>query len=245
MSLRFDHAIILSHDLKAAIAHYQSQGFNAIYGGEHAGGKTHNALIVFADGSYLELLAPTSPALLNQLDPGDRSSFLFLMAQSEPLGGYALLSDALEADVAAMHKRGLPITLGTPNGRARPDGQLLRWRSAVQDSGSMTPFFLQDITPRERRVPTDLHITKQPNGITGIKILNVTVPNLAAAIRTHYQITGVMPEQQDASAAKLTLNSVDLMLTLVSALNVPAQLTDLQLQTAAGDSISIKQFFPR
>ncbi|MEP6989172.1 MAG: VOC family protein, partial [Chloroflexota bacterium] len=148
MTLHFDHAIILVNDLYKGIDRYKDAGFNPFFGGVHAGGKTHNALIVFSDGSYLELLAPTSPELLNNIDPDDRSSFLFLLAQGEGLGGYALFSDDIEADVAAMQKRGLAIHLRPTNGRARPDGQQLRWRTAVRDNGSMTPFFLQDETPR-------------------------------------------------------------------------------------------------
>ena len=64
MTLHFDHAIILVKDLYKGIDHYKAVGFNPFFGGVHAGGKTHNALIVLADGSYLELLAPTTPELL-------------------------------------------------------------------------------------------------------------------------------------------------------------------------------------
>ena len=55
--LLLDHVVIHVADLDAAIADYASLGFNVQRGGTHADGATHNALIVFADGSYIELIA--------------------------------------------------------------------------------------------------------------------------------------------------------------------------------------------
>lgn len=170
MSLSFDHAIILVNDLEQASAAYREAGFNVIYGGQHAGGKTHNALIVFRDGTYLELLAPTDPDLLRVIDPADRSSFLFLFEQGEGFGGYALQSDNLEADTAALQTRGLRVELRPPGGRARPDGRQLRWRMATFPD-TMTPFFIQDITPRSLRVPDDAGTTTHPNGTLGVACL--------------------------------------------------------------------------
>jgi hypothetical protein len=167
MSLRLDHAIILIYNLEQASTAYREAGFNVVYGGQHAGGKTHNALIVFHDSTYLELLAPTDPDLLRVIDPADRSNFLFLFEQGEGFGGYALQSDDLEADAAALQKRGLSVELRPPGGRARPDGQQLRWRMAAFPD-TMTPFFVQDITPRNLRVPDDPSTTTHPNGALGI-----------------------------------------------------------------------------
>ena len=190
MTLRFDHAVILVNDLKAAIQDYQTLGFNAFFGGEHAGGKTHNALIVFADGSYLELLAPTRRELLESVDRHDRTSFLFMFQHGEGLGGYAMLSPNLAAETAAMQARGLDVQLRPPGGRARPDGQQLRWRSAMI-GGSMTPFFIQDETPRVLRVPDDADKTHQPNGVTGVSGLRVAVHDLKSGLDRYEAILGM------------------------------------------------------
>jgi len=229
MTLHFDHAIILVNDLQAGIEHYKKQGFNPFFGGEHAGGKTHNALIVFSDGTYLELLAPTSPALLKNIDPHDRSSFLFLLAQGEGLGGYALFSDDLEADVAAMQKRGLGITLRPTNGRARPDGQQLRWRTAIRDNGSMTPFFLQDETPRNLRVPDDIATTTQPNGMRGINGLSIGVLDITTGIRDYEMMTGIKAFSNNSRSAHLSLNGVAISLQVETDLAAEAKLLDIQL----------------
>lgn len=244
MSLRFDHAIILVHDLQKSIAHYQAQGFNAFFGGEHAGGKTHNALIVFADGSYLELLAPTSPALLNDIDPNDHTSFLFLLTQGEGLGGYALLSGGLEADVAAMQGRGLGVTLSSPNGRARPDGKMLRWRTAALNDGTMTPFFIQDETPRVLRVPDEASITEQPNSTTGVAGLTIGVPELAAGIHDYEMMTGIKPQTIDDGSATLNLQGIDFLIQSDAKILVRAQLVDIQLQNASGAVQNLSQFMP-
>lgn len=193
MTLRFDHAVVCVFDLEQAMEDFRGLGFNPIIGGIHAGGKTHNALMIFRDGTYLELLAPTSPTLLNNLDPEDRSTFLFLFANGEGFRAYALFSDNLEADAAAMQTRGLSVDLQPANGRARPDGVQLRWRSAYlsDQPGTMTPFFLEDLTPRNLRVPDDPATTTHPNGAVGIWELTINMSNTSGAMDFHAQLLGI------------------------------------------------------
>jgi hypothetical protein len=242
MTLHFDHAIVLVNDLYKGIDHFKAAGFNPFFGGVHAGGKTHNALIVFADGTYLELLAPTTPELLNNLDPNDHTNFLFLLAHGEGLGGYALLSDNLTTDVEAMQQRGLALALKPINGRARPDGQELRWRTATLDNGSMTPFFLQDETPRNLRVPDDEATTTQPNGIRRISGLTIAVSDLVTGIKVYQQITGLENSLVDETTAHLLLDNVKLTLTLEHELATDAKLSDIEFTDTNGESVSIKSY---
>ena len=51
-----DHVVILVEDLDAGIRQYRDMGFTVVPGGKHPR-FTHNALVSFADGSYLELIA--------------------------------------------------------------------------------------------------------------------------------------------------------------------------------------------
>ncbi len=192
MALKFDHAVILVHDLEQAAVDYRTLGFNVFYGGQHADGKTHNALIVFQDGSYLELLAPTDPALLNHIDPTDRSNFLFMFERGEGVGGFALQSDDLAADTAAMRERGLDVQMSPPGGRTRPDGTALHWQSAML-SGTMTPFFIQDLTPRNLRVPDDADKARHENGVKSVIALNVPTHDLEAGIGYYQAILGQPP----------------------------------------------------
>ena len=242
MTLHFDHAIILVKDLYKGIEHYKKAGFNPFFGGVHAGGKTHNALIVFADGTYLELLAPTRPELLDNLDPNDHSSFLFLLAQGEGLGGFALFSDNLPADVEAMQARGFDVVLKPTNGRARPDGQELRWRTATRDNDSMTPFFIQDETPRNLRVPDDEATTTQKNGIRRIAGLTIAVPDLVTAIQQYQQITGLENSSVSENTARLLLDNVKLILTLEPDLGTDTKLRDIEFIDKNGESVSLKTY---
>src|SRR5262249_39708681 len=59
---RLDHVVIAVSDLDQAIADYRRLGFTVNPGGVHHGGASHNALVVFADGSYFELIAYMKPS---------------------------------------------------------------------------------------------------------------------------------------------------------------------------------------
>jgi len=59
--LALDHVVIAVSELEAAMADYRALGFTVVAGGSHPGRTSHNALVVFADGSYLELIAWESP----------------------------------------------------------------------------------------------------------------------------------------------------------------------------------------
>ena len=51
-----DHIVIAVVDLAVASRNYEGLGFTVVPGGRHPVG-THNALIAFADGAYIELIA--------------------------------------------------------------------------------------------------------------------------------------------------------------------------------------------
>ena len=51
-----DHFVVVVPELEAAIKSYDELGFTVVRGGKHNIG-THNALIAFGVGSYVELIA--------------------------------------------------------------------------------------------------------------------------------------------------------------------------------------------
>src|SRR3972149_10155128 len=114
--MRFDHAILAVWDLQAARADFHELGFTSVYGGQHHGGRTHNALIAFADGSYLELMAPTDPAHVTAR-PGE--GYLFVFQHGEGFAGYALHMEDLETAVGGMRRRGLLVGEPAAGGRRR------------------------------------------------------------------------------------------------------------------------------
>ena len=150
MLRQLDHVVFVVRDLQAAIADYRRRGFTVTPGGEHADGLTHNALVPFADGSYLELVA------FHDLG----------RSLTHPWWNIAADSAALADLVKRPPQEG---------GRVRPDGVELKWRTAVLKPP--LPFVIEDLTPRELRVPGGA-ATEHANGASGIAAVVVGTTNI-------------------------------------------------------------------
>jgi catechol 2,3-dioxygenase-like lactoylglutathione lyase family enzyme len=183
MLLGIDHLVILVRDLAQATADYTSVGFVVTPGGTHADGATHNALVSFADGTYLELIAFVEP------DRPQAHPWWPRLAKGEGLVDFALRSDDLAADADRWRAQGLPVQGPQDGGRTRPDGQELRWRTVRFGAPSVLPFVIQDVTPRELRVPGE-DATAHPIGVTGIAGLTVAVEALAPAVQAYTALLG-------------------------------------------------------
>lgn len=185
MSLRLDHVIISVQDLEASIAHYKQLGFNAFYGGKHGDGLTHNGLVVFADGSYLELIALVDPS------KRDAASFKQLIREEEGYTGFALLSSAIEADMQAMQQQGIQTNAVRSGSRERGDGAQLRWRMAKLGQ-LMSPFIIQDDTPRNLRVPDDAQTTTHDNGASAITNVTILAEDFGKLVTRYSALLGTM-----------------------------------------------------
>ncbi|MEM9954041.1 MAG: VOC family protein [Chloroflexota bacterium] len=179
MTLSIDHIVIYVQDLQSAIKNYRQAGFTVNYGGQHADGITENGLIIFADGSYLELIA-----LVEGKDYDDAGFKGLLKTDGEGYTGYALQSDNIKADLANMRERGVAVAEVREGSRARPDGEVLQWKMAQIDD-AMNPFVIQDVTDRNLRVPITTETTTHANGATGIHEMLIRVPNLQE-LSDHY-----------------------------------------------------------
>jgi len=157
MLRRLDHVVLVARDLNSAIADHRRRGFTVTPGGEHADGATHNALIPFADGSYLELVA------FHDLGRSLTHRWWKVAADGGGLADFALLSDDLAADSAALAD--LVKIPPTEGGRIRPDGVEIKWRTVVLKAP--LPFVIEDLTARELRVPGGA-AAEHANGATGI-----------------------------------------------------------------------------
>ena len=153
-----DHVVLVVLELEAAVAEHRGRGFTVTPGGEHAGGLTHNALVGFEDGSYLELIAFHDLAAAH-----GKHSWAPVAERGGGWADFALLSDDLRQDAAA-----LGDLLARPpedGGRLRPDGLALAWR--VARLHKPLPFLIEDLTARDLRVPSGA-AAKHANGITGV-----------------------------------------------------------------------------
>jgi len=183
--LTLDHLVILVGDLDQAVADYKSLGFAVTPGGTHADGLTHNALIVFRDGTYLELIA--------FVDPTDTRDNVWGWRQFVSAGGglidYCAASPDLAEETERLRRNGLAVGTPSDGGRQRPDGKQLRWRSARFDQPHhVLPFLIEDVTPRSLRVPTD-HTTHS-NGVTGIQELTIAVDDIDVILRQWCALPG-------------------------------------------------------
>jgi catechol 2,3-dioxygenase-like lactoylglutathione lyase family enzyme len=176
-----DHIVILVSNLAAAVADYTALGFTVTPGGEHTGGATHNALVVFADDAYLELIAFKRPA--------PEHHWYRHSALGEGLIDFALLPTMIEADLAAARERGLEIEGPFPGGRQRPDGQQVAWQSGRTTTPDL-PFLCGDVTPRGLRVP-DGAARAHVNGVTGIAGLTVAVADLGVSVSRYRALLGI------------------------------------------------------
>src|SRR5919199_6304734 len=134
--MQLDHVVVVVPDLEQAIADYSALGFTVSPGGEHADGRTHNALIPFADGSYVELIAFRAGVAA----PDHR------WWQAAGAGGgltdWALGLDALAARVQDLREAGLPFDEPRDGGRLRPDGVRLVWRVSGPRSRRRAAFLV-------------------------------------------------------------------------------------------------------
>jgi catechol 2,3-dioxygenase-like lactoylglutathione lyase family enzyme len=173
---RLDHLVILVSDLDLAVADYERLGFAVTVGGEHADGLTRNALIPFGDGSYFELVS-----FLNPENPTDNVWGWRGFLPREGLIDYCVASDDLETDVRRLGSLGFGVDGPDDGGRRLPDGVEIRWRSArMRQEGRLLPFLIEDLTPRELRVPGG-PAAKHLNGATGIARLEISAPDAEEA----------------------------------------------------------------
>ncbi len=138
-----DHVVLVCRDLERGTEVLAARlGVTPVYGGVHATGRTHNALVGLDGRRYLELLAPTDA-------PSDTDDEWVRRARgaTEPtVLTYSVRSPRPLSDLAALGRaRGWTQTDVTSNGRQTPEGVQLRWRvltPRVDDFGLSFPFFI-------------------------------------------------------------------------------------------------------
>ena len=185
MPYLIDHVVIGVTDLTAATADFTRAGFTVTPGGEHSSGNTHNALITFADGAYLELIAFKDGVINPDHKWGPR------LARGEGFLDYCLTGPALAPEAGRLTAAGLAPRGPQPLGRFRPDGQRLEWQSIVFARDEVPlPFIIEDLTPRALRVPggeTSAHAVLA-RALQGIRVL---VASLATAIPVYSALLDV------------------------------------------------------
>lgn len=176
-----DHLVIAVADLTRAVATYRELGFTVTPGGRHPGVGTDNALIVFGDGAYLELLGFHEPR------PDHR--WWTPLARGGGLVDVCLQSDDLAGDAKTLRQAGVDMGELERRHRRRPDSVEVRWVCALARGAhrGVAPFLLAEDGPREARVPRE---RAHANGVSGIGTVTVVVENLAAVRRWYADALG-------------------------------------------------------
>jgi catechol 2,3-dioxygenase-like lactoylglutathione lyase family enzyme len=164
-----DHLVVVVKDLAQATADYERLGFTVVPGGQHPVG-SHNALVSFADGSYLEIIAFYRDAVDHRWwEP---------LARGERLVDFCLQTDDLRGDTKKLKDAGVAINDPVPWSRKRPDGYQLEWLLSLATGShrGVAPFLIEDVTPRTERIP---RMFEHGNGAAGIEKITVAVGELA------------------------------------------------------------------
>ena len=164
MILGIDHIVIAVPALKAAAAAYRKLGFTVVEGGRHPVG-SHNALIAFQDGAYIELLAFYE----------DSRAHIWWDLLHERGGGlidFCMATDDIDADYQAFRRQGVEMSGLDELSRQRLDGYELAWvnNKVYGKYQGLIPFIIADKTARSERVPK---ATRHANGVTGIDCLSL------------------------------------------------------------------------
>ena len=137
-----DHLVYAAPDLEQAIADIERRcGVRPGYGGKHAGGLTHNALLSLGAGSYLEVIAP-----VRDTEPTPGLPFGLDTVTEPHLVAWAVSVEDIEERVKEAKKRGYDAGAIIDGGRELPDGSSLKWRLAMNPKPTgdgLVPFVIQ------------------------------------------------------------------------------------------------------
>src|ERR1051325_5063435 len=212
MLLGVDHIVIAVRELDRAIEDYKHLGFTVVPGGRHPVG-TYNGLIAFADGSYIELIS------FYRDNPEHRWGEA--LKKGEGLIDFCMQTDDLLSDTEKFRRAGVHMDDPVPWSRTRPDGYELKWRLSLATGRhrGVAPFLIEDVTPRDERVPRNV---EQANGARGIAAVLVAVDDLQV-VASWYQAVlggeGTEVERKEIDAKGFTFSIGALRLELLAAAN--------------------------
>jgi hypothetical protein len=169
VSYRLDHAVYAVRDLDAAADRWwDTFGLASVPGGRHPAWGTANRIVPLGR-DYLELLCPVDAEVAGRAPLGRR--LLELTAEGDAWFALCLADDDLDATAARL---GLPVEAGE---RARPDGSVIRWRSAGLEAparGPSLPFFIGwDAPPGEHPGRIEIEHRADVRGISAVEVAGI------------------------------------------------------------------------
>ena len=217
--------MIVAPSLAPAIAAYERAGFTVVPGGRHDVMPTENALIAFEDGTYLELMAlrdeearaslavrAARPDFAQELRRGSAVGRRFFprLAGAPGTADWVLAVRGIERLASEARRRGFPMTGPTTLSRERKDGVKLEMALVLPES-PVLPFFIEDRTPRELRVPGG-DLARHANGARGVSEVRVRAGNVAAATLAYAELFDTAPRALPGGRSQLTIGGVRVVL---------------------------------
>ncbi len=147
MLLGIDHLVIAVRDPDAAASAIERHlGIAFTGGGRHDAWGTFNRLAFLGD-TYLELIGVFDRALVASPTGSavGRATVAVLDAGREGLATFAVATDDIDGDVGRLRAAGSAIATPVDGSRVRPDGDVVRWRTAAaaQLGPCETPFLIE------------------------------------------------------------------------------------------------------
>jgi hypothetical protein len=204
MKITIDHVTFCGSSLDELQNAFRNVGLTTEYGGPHANGATHMALLGFDDGSYLELIAPMKRG---EGAAGAMAGWVELMQADAGACAWAVRTSNIQAEVDRLKAAAIVVTAPQPGGRKKIDGTILRWQTAAAGpgpAGALLPFMIQDETLRDLRVRPSASI--RDTGFTGIGMVVLGVKDLSTAVtsfRKGYGWNAPQMEESRQFAARL------------------------------------------
>ena len=180
MPFHFDHAVIFVPDLNKAIKKFCDLGFVVTQGGEHE--YTCNALIIFDDRTFIEILALKTSWSRPLLKIAAKIGLINHLANNKPDVSWRLMRwitkqygaidscirvENMQAALDCFKSTKLTMLDTMTYQRRRPDGEIAQWLLGSAKDLDL-PFLIQDKTLIDIRIPLGSH-TQHPNGALGIK----------------------------------------------------------------------------
>jgi catechol 2,3-dioxygenase-like lactoylglutathione lyase family enzyme len=193
---RLDHAVLPVRDLDGALARWRDRlGFDARYGGRHAGG-THNGIVRFGT-DYVELISVLDREAVLASGVADTAAVVDLLDRREGgMLGYIVATDDVEAAAERFRRLGLSEMVGPfAMERRRPDGRLLRWRLLSprrQAWGTPWTMLIEWELPDAERLTWEEPGVHR-NGARAIEAVAVAIGDLAAGARFYERELGLEP----------------------------------------------------
>jgi len=142
--LRLDHVVYAVPDLDQAAVRFREEfGLDSTEGGRHERWGTANRIVPLGD-QYLELVAALDEPMAAETVFGRG-----VLERAAGGGGWFTIAAVADDLDAVASRLGLEVTTGS---RTRPDGEILRWRSAGLDDPlrePWMPFFMAWDVPDE------------------------------------------------------------------------------------------------